>query len=349
MSNGGIIGPTITTTSGWLGSASGVFDISEVGRRRVAGTYPLPGIIYVTTALTSTMSRFRVSTDTTQFFSVARRNRSGTNCYTSSTAGYGSGGWDDAFTPGGSLPPYAPNFADKMPFATETFSSIGNLVSGRGFAGTVKTETAGYLAGGDQRTSGPVFTSIEKMPFATETFTALADSLTYAGRTSSMQSDTIGYFLRFGTGGVTDDQKKIVFATDTVSSIDIPRAFNQAGRWNRVGSSYVVGGQDAAGDQSFSVIEKFDHASETLSNTAMTLLGQSFGAGRGRAAGTVESVGDIGYFLAGFERLSGTSFTCVDGLRYDLITETRTNYRIQLINPENPGGVAQGPGFATPQ
>jgi hypothetical protein len=348
MSNGGFIGPTITTTGGWIGSASGVFSIIDVGSRRLAGTYPLPGIIYGATDFNTVMRRFRVSTETYQSFNVSRRASRAPGCFATSTFGYACGQW---FQPFGTTDP---EHCDKMAFATETFSAIGDITPGRGYSGTAKSDTDAYVAGGEKQnladfTSPFVFSTINKMPFATETFSTLAGTVTYSGRTSSVQSDTNGYFLHVGAGGVTDDQTKVVFATDTVSSISIPRVCRESGRWNRTGHSYIVGGLDAAGNNSFTNIDKFNHSTETLSTTSMTLLGESFGANRGRHGGVCDSVGDIGYFLGGMERLSGSTIgPPKDGLRYDLITETRTNNRIALEDTFTVG-TASGPGFATPQ
>jgi hypothetical protein len=346
MSNGGFIGPTITTTGGWIGSASGVFSIIDVGSRRLAGTYPLPGIIYGATGFNTVMRRFRVSTETYQSFSVSRRASLFPGCFATSTFGYACGQWRNPFQT------TDPEHCDKMAFATETFSAIGDITPGRGHSGTAKSDTDAYVAGGEKRnpddfTSPFVFSTINKMPFATDTFSTLAGTVTYSGRTSSVQSDANGYFLHVGAGGVTDDQTKVVFATDTVSSISIPRVCRQSGRWNRTGHSYIVGGLNAAGTLAFPDIDKFNHSTETLSTTSMTLIPGDATPNAGRYAGVCDSVGDIGYFLGGNTDNNGSGGIST-GLRYDLITETRTNYRISLEDPFTVG-TSPGPGFATPQ
>ena len=195
------------------------------------------------------------STDTrTTTPSVMQAARGYLKAIGNSTAGYVGGG-----TPQSSHG----NKLDKMPYSTETFSSLPNLPASRYRYASLGNQEKGYFAGGY-----PSFLSrVQKITYSNDSY-AITPNLSYpATFQSGAGNATKGYVVAGEGGGTKVD--RITFSNDTTARV--PSANLTANRYSMTGNNsptkaYFTGGMP--GSHTNTHVITFSNDTTALSTTA---------------------------------------------------------------------------------
>ena len=200
----------------------------------------------------------------------------------SGTAGYIGGGTPDGGTT------YVSTI-DKIAFAADTKSTLSATLTTQtwNLGATANSGVSGYFAGGG--TSGGVVSRIDKIAFPSDTKSTLSATLpaaTWQFNQGMANSGVAGYFPNSSIGTY-----KLVFSTETTSTIAITYNGNRTGAMANSGTAGYIGGASAP----TSAIIKIAFPAETGSTLSATLT-----TARLDAAGMANS-GTAGYFGGGYD------------------------------------------------
>ena len=168
---------------------------------------------------------------------------------------------------GGNVAGSASDNVNKMPFSTETNSSLGAILSPErnGPAGFSST-TVGYVHGGNMVAGGGAMnTTFDKITFSTDTRATSSSVLSGSqAQPASMTNPSVAGYAAGGEGaGYVSNIRKVLFSTDTASVIGVSlssaRGGAEGGQSNTLG--YIFGGY---GGSFTDEIETLNFSSETM-------------------------------------------------------------------------------------
>jgi len=215
------------------------------------------------------ITKFLMGADTASTISATlSRNKFTDGTDNTTIAGYTIGGYES----GGST---SLSEVDKLTYSTETKSTLSATYQIRGSSGNLKNwNTAGYYCGG--YTGSAYDNVIKKLSFSTETFstaTGLSSSRIVSAGTNNYT--TCGYIWG-GTTANYDMIQKLVYATDTPSTLAATMAsggsaYQNSGLDNGTVSGYHPGAYPPAGGGPQLSIQKLTYSTEARTTIGATL------------------------------------------------------------------------------
>ena len=232
------------------------------------GAFTVPYSGYSVGASDTTVLKFNFYSETPSILSAslsASYGDVGHGFTRGSTAGYFAGGSGSTST--------QPN--NKLTFATESLSTLGNMGSGRNYGCSISNEsTAGYAAGGEIGSPLTYFTDVTKFTFSGESWSQFG-STNFSqtnSHTGGENGSTAGYHWG-GFGGSQDQSKKITFSGDTISTSFTASRTEYGGKSpsNGTTAGYQLGGMNGGTGVALSTCRKLTYSGESYSVLSTTL------------------------------------------------------------------------------